>query len=137
MRLEKGKITKREDVRLWCSHVEADSKILFYVGHLVAPKNVVVRIADTGILIIAVANMEKLPAGINVWLEIGLHTNNTLRYVNVNKFHQALGNSLSVALPGLHAFIGSDYTASFNRKAKIRPLNYLRGVKTQKKLFLL
>ena len=135
MRLEKGKITKREDVRLWCSHVEADSKILFYVGHLVAPKNVVVRIADTGILIIALANMEK--AGINVWLEIRLHANNTLRYVNVNKLHQAQGNSLSVALPGLHAFIGSDYTASFNRKAKIRPLNYLRGVKTQKKLFLL
>ena len=53
---------------------------------------------------------------------MGLHTNNKLRYVNVNKPHQALGNSLCVALPGCHAFAGSDYSAPFNRKDKIRPL---------------
>ena len=51
----------------------------FHVGHLVAPNNVVVTTADTDVLIIAPANMEKLPAGINAWLEMGHHTNNTLR----------------------------------------------------------
>ena len=65
-RVEKGKMTKTEDKRLCCNHEEADTKILFYVGHLVAPNNVVVRTADTDFLIIALENMKKLPAGINV-----------------------------------------------------------------------
>ena len=51
--------------------------MLFHVGYLVAPNNVVVRTADTDVLIIALANMEKCPAAINVWLKLGLHTNNT------------------------------------------------------------
>ena len=29
------------------------------------------------------------------------------------------------ALPGFHAFTGSDYTASFSRKGKVRPLALL------------
>ena len=65
-RVEKGKMTKTEDKRLCCNDEEADTKILFYVGHLVAPNNVVVRTADTDVLIIALGNMKKLPAGINV-----------------------------------------------------------------------
>ena len=59
---------------------EADAKMLFHVGHLVARNNVAVRTTDTDI--IALANIEKLPAGTNVWLQMGLHTNITLRYVN-------------------------------------------------------
>ena len=123
--VENAKITKTEDTRLWCNHEEVVTKILFHVGHLVAPNNVVVRTADTNALIMALANMEKLPADINIWLQMGLHTNNTLRYVNVNKLHQALCNSLCVALPGFNAFTGSGYTASFNHKGKIRPLTLL------------
>ena len=99
--------------------------MLFHVGHLVAPNTVVVSTADTDVLIIALANMEKLPAGINVWLEMRLYINNTLRYVNMNKFHHALGNSLCVALPGLHVFSWSGYTASFNYKETTRPLKLL------------
>ena len=93
--------------------------MLFHVGYLVAPNNVVVTTADIDILIIALANIEQLLAGINVWLEMGLHANNTLRYVNVTKLHQALGNSLCVAFLGFHAYTGSDDTALFNSKSKI------------------
>ena len=53
-----------------------------------------VRTTDIDVLIIALVNMKKLPADVNVWPEMGLHTNNTIRCVNVNKLHQALGNSL-------------------------------------------
>ena len=42
--------------------------MLFHGGHLVPLNNVVVKTADTDVLIIALANTEKLPAGINVWL---------------------------------------------------------------------
>ena len=64
-RIEKGKMTKTEDKRLWCNQEEADTKILFHVGHLITPSNVVVRTADNDVLIIALANMKKLPAGRN------------------------------------------------------------------------
>ena len=40
--------------------------MLFHVERLVAPNIGVVRTADTDVLIIALANIEKLPAGINV-----------------------------------------------------------------------
>ena len=71
---------------------------LFYIGYLVASNNAVVRTAYTDVLIITLANMEKLPAGINVSSEIVLHTNNTFKYVNVKKLHQAVGNSFCIAL---------------------------------------
>ena len=53
---------------------------------------------------------------------MGLRTSNILRYVNMTKLHQVLGKSFCVEIPGFHAFTGSDYTASFNRKDNIRPL---------------
>ena len=118
-------MTKTEDKRLWCKHEEADTNMLFHVVHLVAPNNVVVRTAYTDVLIIAQPNAEKLPAGINVLLKMGLHTNTTLRYVNVNKLLQLLANSVCVALPGLNAFTGGAFTASFNCKNKILPLKLL------------
>ena len=62
-------MTKTEDTQLWCNHEEADTKMLFHAGHLVAPSNVVIRTADTDVLIIALANLEKLPAGVNVGLK--------------------------------------------------------------------
>ena len=55
--------------------------MFFHVGYLVAPRNLVVRILYTDALIVALANIEKLPAGVNAWLEMRLHTNSTLRYV--------------------------------------------------------
>ena len=67
---------------------------------------------------------------------MGLHTNNTLRYVKKNKLHQQLGNSFCVALPGFHAFIGSDYTASFNLKGKIQPPKLLERSENTQKVFL-
>ena len=94
-------ISYRKVKRLYCNHEEADTKILFHFGHPVAPNNVVVRTADTDVLTIALANMKKVPADINVWLKMGLHTNSTLRCVNVNKLDQALGNSLYVAMPAV------------------------------------
>ena len=74
----KGKNDKNRNIQLWYNQEEANAKIFFYVGHLVAPNNVVVRKADTDVLTLqAVVNMEKLPASINVWLEMGLNTNNS------------------------------------------------------------
>ena len=73
----KGKNDKKRNIQLWCNQEEANTKIFFYVRHLVAP-NVVVRKAETDVLTLqALVNMEKRPASINVWLEMRLNTNNS------------------------------------------------------------
>ena len=95
----------------------------------------VLKTADTDVLIIALVNVEKLPVGVNIWLQMGIHTNNTLKYVNVKKLYQTLGNSLCVSLSGFHAFTGSDYTASFSCKGKIPPLKLLERSEDAKKAF--
>ena len=58
--VEKRKLTNTEDTWLWCSHEGAHTKMLFHLGNLVAPKNVVVKTADTDILITALANMKNV-----------------------------------------------------------------------------
>ena len=44
--------------------------MLFHVENLVVSDNIVVRTADTDVLIIALINIEKLPAAIPVWLDV-------------------------------------------------------------------
>ena len=110
--------------------------MLFHIGHLVALINVMVRTADTNVLIIALANIGKLGACINVWLEMILYMNNTLRYMNVNKLQQALGNSFRIALPEFQALIGSNYTGLLYRKNIIRPPKFYERSDDGKKSFL-
>ena len=96
-------MTKTVYMQLRCDNEEAGTKILYLVGHLVALNNVKVRTADTGVLIIALAN-KKIPADINVWLKMGLHMSNTLRYKSVHKLQQT---SVLYFLE-FHAFTGCD-----------------------------
>ena len=55
--------------------------------------------------------------------------------MDVNKLHQALCNSLCFTLPGFHTFTGCDYTASYNRKGKIRPQKLFERSDDVKKAF--
>ena len=73
-------------------------------------------------LVIALGCLEHIPQYINLWLEVGLYTRNSLRYIEVRKLFNKLGKDLCRALPTFHVFLGSDYTAAFSRKGKIRPL---------------
>lgn len=59
----------------------------------------VIRTVHTDVLIKAQANIEKVPACVNVWFEIGHHTNNTIKYVNVKQPHQAIGSNFCVTFP--------------------------------------
>ena len=51
--------------------------------------------------------------------------NNILGYINCTELAEKLGSSLCRALPGFHAFTGTDYTAAFVRKGKIKAYNLL------------
>ena len=76
-------------------------------------------------LVITLGCLEHIPESINLWLEVGLYAKNSLRYIDVKKLFNKLGNNLRRALPAFHLFTGSDYTAAFSRKGKIRPLKTL------------
>ena len=79
--------------------------------------NVVVRLADTDSLIIAVGCFQKLlekHLKLKLWLEMGVETKNTLRYVSVNQIYLSLGQLLLSALPAFHALFGCDYTGAFS-----------------------
>lgn len=90
-----------------------------------APANISIRTVDTDVLIIALGCMHLFDNGVNLWMETGIYSKNSLRYINVNQLYQTLGVKVCKALPALHAFTGCDYTASFSRKGKIKPLKIL------------
>ena len=96
---------------------------------------VIIRTSDTDVLVIALGCLEHIPESINLWLEVGLYAKNSLRYIDVRKLFNKLGKDLCRALPAFHVFAGSDYTAAFSRKGKIRPLKTLEKDKTAQTVF--
>ena len=55
---------------------------------------------------------------------------NECRYIDITSTVNDLENKqvgLSVAMPGLHAFTGYDFTAAFYRKGKIKPYEILEN----------
>ena len=86
-------------------------------------------------LVIALGCLEHIPESINLWLQVGLYAKNSLRYIDVRKLFNKLGKDLCRSLPTSHVFAGSDYTAAFPRKGKIRPLKTLEKDKTAQTVF--
>ena len=50
---------------------------------------------DADVLVIIPCSLPRLYQGLKLWLEFGLTSNNTLRYINVNKICQSLGYKLT------------------------------------------
>lgn len=118
-----NKMLREIDPILSCpSHEEADTKMIYHVATLgedYTGGNVLLRCSDTDILIILLGNLKYIKRSYNIWMEVG--TGNFQRYIDVSKLHEHLGEALSSALPGYHAFTGCDYNPAFFRKGKIRP----------------
>ena len=126
----------REDApELFCSHEEADTRMFYHLSTIPNPSNVVIRTADTDCLIIALESKRRYHEEINIWLEVGIQSANTQRYINVNQLHEEPGESLCAALPGYHAFTGCDYTASFCRKGKTRRLKIVENRQDFQEMF--
>ena len=112
---------------LFSTHEEADTRIIGHLKSITTPANVVIRTSDTDVFIIAIGNMSKIHSEVTTYLEVGLVSKNTLRYINVSAISAKLGPQLSNALPGFHAFTGCDYCPAFARKGKIAPLKILEN----------
>ena len=100
--------------------------MLFHAKLRNSPNAHVKRTADTDILFITLGNMSKPFQALKSWLRVGLTSNNTLRYINMNKINQGLRYRLCCVLPDYQAFAGCEFTASFSRKGKVNPLKKLR-----------
>ena len=58
-------------------------------------------------------------------MDTGLSSNNTRRYFNISQLVGHLDRNTTNALPALHAFTGSDYTAAFMSKGKLKALQLI------------
>ena len=76
-----GKCVFREEViELYNTHGEADTRMYFHLFPVMSFSNVVIRNDDTDCLIISLGIQSKLDESINVWLEVGKQSKNSLRY---------------------------------------------------------
>ena len=100
--------------------------MFYHVANVSAPNNVVINTSETDCLVIALGCYHLFDPSLKTWIEAGLQTNNTQRYISINQIHASLGEILCISV---HASVtGCDYTctASFIRKGKVKPLNLLQ-----------
>lgn len=115
-------IVRVQNEEYTCDHEEADTRIFFHLNKCSQNSKILIKSVDNDVLIICLGNMEKFE-GHEIWMT--RRHNNELGYINCTDLAQKLGLSVCQALPGFHAFTGSDYTAAFVRKGKIKPYNLL------------
>lgn len=111
-----------------CQHEEADTRIIYHLIKITEEDpelNVVARCNDTDILILLLYHCRLRQQTPNAWMDAGLTGKNTRRYINIHQLLEQMRPEVVEALPGLHALTGSDYTAAFMNKGKVRPYNLM------------
>ena len=109
-------------------HEEADTLTAFHTASV--PDCVLVRSSDTDVVVILVGMLGRNIMNGETLKQIAMDSGsgNSRRYIDITKIVLALEekqNGLSAAMPGLHAFTGSDVTSSFYRKGKVKPYELL------------
>lgn len=121
---ENGKVKRTIDENLSIEHhEEADTKIIYHVCNIDFEANVLIRCADTDVLVIMLGNILHLKCPIKIWMEVGV--GNKQRCIDVTQLSKALGNSMCDSLLGFHALTGCDYNAAFFMKGKKKPFQIL------------
>ena len=65
-------------LHLYSTHKEPDSKMICHVTSIEENSNIIIRKADTDVLIIALGSFSQIPPYINLWLEVGWYSKNTV-----------------------------------------------------------
>ena len=118
---------KVEETSLKYSHEEVDSPMLFHAKFINAPKNMSYE------QLITLCNIAKLFQGLKAWLEVGLTSNNTLRYISMNKISQGIEHRLCCALPAYHASLGTILLHRLNNAMGVKLFSELGEKKTVNK----
>ena len=117
------------------NHDEADTRICLHaisMDESLGIEDIIIRGSDTDIAIIMVHHAHKLRA--NLWMDVGTNKQMDKRhYVNLTGIARNLGPMMCSALPGFHAYAGSDYISAFVGRGEARPLASLeKDIRAQK-----
>ena len=109
---------------LYGNHLEADTRVMFHENQedKNGNGNIIVRGNDTDTAIIFTCNGNLLTNN-HLWYDFLVAYNNSRQYLNVTKLFKCL--TYEQALPGIYAFTGNDYSPSFYRKGKTRPITVM------------
>ena len=103
-----------------CSHEKADTRMFLHVSHAVNQgfNNILLRIVDTDVLVLAVAVFQQIShlGQIELWIAFG--TGKHLRFIAAHEIASSLGPHESKALPIFHAFTGCDTVSCFTGRSK-------------------
>lgn len=124
------KMNVEHPANLQGSHEEADTLLAFHVSSITGAA--VIRASDTDVLIILLGmigrHLTSLRPSTYSHIIMDCGSGNSRHHINVSSIASALETKqrgLAAAMPGLHAFTGSDFTSAFYRKGKIKPLEIL------------
>ena len=120
---ESGHVKRSEVTERQSSHEEADTRMIFharYISEKSLQPAIVIRSSDTDVFILLLYHSLHLKA--KLWMDTGTSSKNTRRTINITELAEVLTQEICLALPAFHAFTGSDYTAAFLRKGKVKLL---------------
>ena len=106
------------------SQKEANTKILLHAVDAAdrGLKTIDIQSPDTDVLVLTIRRYPKLCSDTNFITGTG----NLSRKISVKQIYENIGEAMAEALPGFHAFAGSDQTGKFAGKAKISCCNTLQ-----------
>ena len=102
----------KEEEELYSSYEEADSTMFFHLDHIFGLINVVICADDTGCLVTALGCKHLFEQKVDIWL-------NNLCYINVNKIHNHLGETLCRAPSACHALTEQNTLQNLNILIKL------------------
>ena len=103
---------------LFCSHEEADTRLLLHAKHAAdsgAP-SVVIHSPDTDVAVLCCHVQSRLQ--IPIYCRTGTRTRTHARYVDISGVCKSLPDGMCDILPALHALTGCDATSAFVGKGK-------------------
>ena len=138
-------VVREEVPMLACCHEEAENRMMFHLHHILAANNgeyISIRSSDTEVFILLIYHVSNHTSSSTVWMDFGLSSNNTRRCIDISQLVDHLPQDLIDALPALmalHAFTGSDYTASMMNKGKLQALELMMksDISTRRRLLAL
>ena len=114
-----------EVASLQSNQEEADTRIILHAAHAAKEgySAVVVVADDTDVLVLCLAFSADIPCPL--YQKCG--TKNRVRYLDITKLRQGLGDGVCNALIGMHAYTGCDTVSAFTGRGKIGALKLIRS----------
>ncbi|KAI3381643.1 hypothetical protein SNEBB_009797, partial [Seison nebaliae] len=112
-----------EVAELASTHEEADTRILLHAKHASGNYSAIVIVAeDTDVFILCLAFQSQIDSA--MYIKCG--SASRIRYIDVRKVADVIGQNVCASLLGLHAYTGCDSISSFSGRGKLTALKLLK-----------